>query len=222
MADTTLTIMPIIKKKSQIDEAVPPPLHLSRANSTNHFLFKTLQLRSSPNTIAINEFALQCIPKTKPRAPKRNPDQSLDLRARIHFVRSSLRDRGRSLRSDAARSGGPHGGSAEETGRDGDADHGGDDAGDGGGREGRGEGEEGEGEEKKAEKTTFDLKLEGFEAAAKIKIIKEVRSFTDLGLKEAKDLVEKAPAVLKKGVAKEEAEKIIEKMKEAGAKVVME
>ncbi|XP_010254700.1 PREDICTED: uncharacterized protein LOC104595604 [Nelumbo nucifera] len=78
------------------------------------------------------------------------------------------------------------------------------------------------GEEKKAEKTAFDLKLEGYDAAAKIKIIKEVRTFTDLGLKEAKDLVEKAPTLLKKGVPKEEAEKIIEKMKEVGAKVVME
>ncbi|XP_058106062.1 uncharacterized protein LOC131249365 isoform X2 [Magnolia sinica] len=77
-------------------------------------------------------------------------------------------------------------------------------------------------EEKKAEKTAFDLKLEGFDAASKIKIIKEVRTFTDLGLKEAKDLVEKAPTLLKKGVTKEEAVKIIEKMKEVGAKVVME
>ncbi|XAR73826.1 hypothetical protein NMG60_11007924 [Bertholletia excelsa] len=79
------------------------------------------------------------------------------------------------------------------------------------------------GEEKKAEKTAFDLKLEGgFDAGAKIKIIKEVRACTDLGLKEAKDLVEKAPTLLKKGVTKEEAEKIIEKMKEVGAKVTME
>ncbi|OAY64899.1 50S ribosomal protein L7/L12 [Ananas comosus] len=77
-------------------------------------------------------------------------------------------------------------------------------------------------EEKKEEKTAFDLKLESFDAAAKIKIIKEVRTFTDLGLKEAKELVEKAPAVLKKGVAKEEAEKIVEKMKDIGAKVVLE
>ncbi|XP_020099916.1 uncharacterized protein LOC109718217 [Ananas comosus] len=77
-------------------------------------------------------------------------------------------------------------------------------------------------EEKKEEKTAFDLKLESFDAAAKIKIIKEVRTFTDLGLKEAKELVEKAPAVLKKGVAKEEAEKIVEKMKVIGAKVVLE
>lgn len=76
--------------------------------------------------------------------------------------------------------------------------------------------------EEKKEKTAFDLRLEGFDAAAKIKVIKEVRSFTDLGLKEAKELVEKAPAVLKKGVPKEEAEKIVEKMKEVGAKVVME
>lgn len=66
------------------------------------------------------------------------------------------------------------------------------------------------------------MKLESYEASAKIKIIKEVRSFTDLGLKEAKDLVEKAPSILKKGVSKEEGEQIIEKMKALGAKVVME
>jgi large subunit ribosomal protein L7/L12 len=77
-------------------------------------------------------------------------------------------------------------------------------------------------EEKKAEKTVFELKLESFEAASKIKVIKEVRSFTDLGLKEAKDLVEKTPSVLKKGVSKEEGEQIIEKMKAIGAKVVLE
>ncbi|KAF9601679.1 hypothetical protein IFM89_021731 [Coptis chinensis] len=77
-------------------------------------------------------------------------------------------------------------------------------------------------QEKKVEKTVFELKLESFEAASKIKIIKEVRSFTALGLKEAKDLVEKAPAVIKGGVSKEEGEHIIEKMKAIGAKVVME
>ncbi|KAK7395804.1 hypothetical protein VNO78_16374 [Psophocarpus tetragonolobus] len=72
------------------------------------------------------------------------------------------------------------------------------------------------------EKTTFDLKLEKYDAAAKIKIIKEVRSFTDLGLKEAKDLVEKVPCVLKKGLTKEEAGPIVEKLKELGAAVVLE
>ncbi|CAI9778448.1 unnamed protein product [Fraxinus pennsylvanica] len=74
-------------------------------------------------------------------------------------------------------------------------------------------------EKEKKEKTSFDLKLDGgFDAAAKIKIIKEVLECTDLGLKEAKELVEKAPTLLKKGVPKEEAEKIIEKMKGVGLK----
>ncbi|KAI9108026.1 hypothetical protein K1719_020899 [Acacia pycnantha] len=77
-------------------------------------------------------------------------------------------------------------------------------------------------EEKKAEKTAFDVKLEKFDAAAKIKVIKEVRTFTNLGLKEAKDLVEKAPVVLKQGVTKEEANNMIEKIKAAGGVAVME
>ncbi|OVA09388.1 Ribosomal protein L7/L12 [Macleaya cordata] len=75
---------------------------------------------------------------------------------------------------------------------------------------------------KPVEKTAFDIKLEKFDAAAKIKIIKEVRTFTDLGLKEAKDLVEKTPVVLKKGLTKEEATQIMEKLKELGATVVLE
>ncbi|WOH10187.1 hypothetical protein DCAR_0729650 [Daucus carota subsp. sativus] len=73
-----------------------------------------------------------------------------------------------------------------------------------------------------AEKMVFDVKLEKFDAAAKIKIIKEVRAFTDLGLKDAKDLVEKAPVVVKKGLTKEEAEAISEKLKALGATVVLE
>ncbi|KAM5548496.1 hypothetical protein ABKV19_000083 [Rosa sericea] len=75
---------------------------------------------------------------------------------------------------------------------------------------------------KVAEKVAFDIKLEKFDAAAKIKIIKEVRTFTDLGLKDAKELVEKAPVVLKKGVTKEEAGPIVDKLKELGATVVLE
>jgi large subunit ribosomal protein L7/L12 len=77
-------------------------------------------------------------------------------------------------------------------------------------------------EEKKAEKTVFDVKLEKFEAAAKIKIIKEIRTFTDLGLKDAKELVEKAPVILKQSLTKEEAEAIIAKIKTAGGVAVME
>ncbi|CAK9138611.1 unnamed protein product [Ilex paraguariensis] len=77
-------------------------------------------------------------------------------------------------------------------------------------------------EEKKAEKTAFDVKLEKFDTAAKIKVIKEVRAFTNLGLKEAKDLVEKVPVLIKQGVTKEEANGIIEKIKAAGGIAVME
>ncbi|MED6205221.1 hypothetical protein PIB30_015780 [Stylosanthes scabra] len=72
------------------------------------------------------------------------------------------------------------------------------------------------------EKTVFDIKLEKYEAASKIKIIKEVRAFTDLGLKEAKDLVEKVPCVLKKGLTKDEADPILQKLKDLGATVVLD
>ncbi|XP_018501026.2 50S ribosomal protein L7/L12 isoform X1 [Pyrus x bretschneideri] len=75
---------------------------------------------------------------------------------------------------------------------------------------------------KVAEKTAFDIKIEKFDAAAKIKIIKEVRTFTDLGLKEAKELVEKVPVVVKKGMTKEEAGPIVDKLKELGATVILE
>ncbi|CAL1367541.1 unnamed protein product [Linum trigynum] len=76
--------------------------------------------------------------------------------------------------------------------------------------------------EEKKEKTAFDVKLEKFDAAAKIKVIKEVRAFTNLGLKEAKELVEKVPVLLKQGVTKDEANSIIEKIKAAGGSAVME
>tara|TARA_B110000977_G_scaffold166839_1_gene214954 strand:+ start:4249 stop:4749 length:501 start_codon:yes stop_codon:yes gene_type:complete len=72
------------------------------------------------------------------------------------------------------------------------------------------------------EQTEWAVKLEGFDAAQKIKVIKEVRAATELGLKEAKDLVEGAPAVLKKGLKKEDAEAIKEKIEKVGGKVVLE
>ncbi|XP_024932902.3 uncharacterized protein LOC112492793 [Ziziphus jujuba] len=71
-------------------------------------------------------------------------------------------------------------------------------------------------EEKKVEETAFEVKLEKFENAAKIKVIKEVRAFTNLGLKEAKVLVEKAPVLFKQEVTKEEPNDMIEKIKAAG------
>ncbi|CAI5470194.1 unnamed protein product [Closterium sp. Yama58-4] len=74
----------------------------------------------------------------------------------------------------------------------------------------------------KEEKTAFDVKLEGFDAAAKLKVIKEVRSIAGLGLKEAKEFVEKAPIVVKAGVSKEDAAAIAEKLKAVGATVAVE
>lgn len=72
------------------------------------------------------------------------------------------------------------------------------------------------------EKTSFDLKLDGFDAAAKIKVIKEVRAIAELGLKEAKELVEGSPAVIKKGLKKEEAEELKAKIEAVGGKVSIE
>ena len=75
------------------------------------------------------------------------------------------------------------------------------------------------GEEAAAEeKTEFDIELS--EAGSnKIAVIKEVRTITGLGLKEAKDLVESAPKPVKEGVAKDEADKIKEQLEGAGATV---
>ena len=70
-----------------------------------------------------------------------------------------------------------------------------------------------------AEKTEFDVILAGFDAAAKIKVIKAVREITGLGLAEAKAVVEGAPKALKEGVSKDEAEELKKKLEEAGAKV---
>ena len=70
------------------------------------------------------------------------------------------------------------------------------------------------------EKTEFDVVLAGFDAAAKIKVIKVVREVVSgLGLKEAKEIVDGAPKTLKEGVSKDEAEKIKAKFAEVGATV---
>ena len=69
------------------------------------------------------------------------------------------------------------------------------------------------------EKTEFDVVLTGFDAAAKIKVIKVVREITGLGLAEAKAAVEGAPKALKEGASKEDAEALKAKLEEAGAKV---
>ena len=69
------------------------------------------------------------------------------------------------------------------------------------------------------EKTEFDVVLAGFDAAAKIKVIKAVREITGLGLAEAKAAVEAAPKAIKEGVSKDEAEELKKKLEEVGAKV---
>ncbi|WP_417847635.1 50S ribosomal protein L7/L12 [Thalassoglobus sp.] len=66
-----------------------------------------------------------------------------------------------------------------------------------------------------AEQTSFDVILTGF-GDAKINVIKAVRSITGLGLKEAKTMVESAPSPLKEGVEKDEAEKLVKDIEEAG------
>ena len=68
------------------------------------------------------------------------------------------------------------------------------------------------------EKTTFTVVLVS-SGANKIQVIKEIRTITNLGLKEAKDLVEGAPKTVKEGVSKEEAEDIKKKLEAQGAKV---
>ena len=74
----------------------------------------------------------------------------------------------------------------------------------------------GESEAAAEEKTEFDVILTSF-GEKKINVIKEVRSITGLGLKEAKEAVEAAPKAIKEGVSKEEAEEVKKKLEEAGA-----
>lgn len=71
------------------------------------------------------------------------------------------------------------------------------------------------------EKTEFNVVLKDA-GASKIAVIKAVREATGLGLKEAKDLVDSAPKTVKEGVSKEDAEKLVATLTEAGATVVME
>ena len=68
------------------------------------------------------------------------------------------------------------------------------------------------------EQTEFDVVMTSF-GSQKVPVIKAVREITGLGLKEAKDLVEGAPASVKEGIAKDEADEIVKKLEEAGASV---
>jgi len=81
-------------------------------------------------------------------------------------------------------------------------------------------GADSEAEEAEEEKTEFDVELTEF-GSEKIKVIKEVRAITGLGLREAKEAVESAPNVLKEGVSQEEADEIKEKLEAVGATVTI-
>ena len=72
---------------------------------------------------------------------------------------------------------------------------------------------------KEEAKTKFDLRLVQFDAKAKIKVIKEVRAIGGLGLKEAKEMVEGAPKVVKQDLSQEEAEELKTKLEQVGATV---
>jgi len=71
------------------------------------------------------------------------------------------------------------------------------------------------------EKTEFDISLEAFPADKKIAVLKVVRGITGLGLKEAKEMVEAAPKVIKEAAGKEEAEEAKKSLEDAGATVVL-
>lgn len=72
------------------------------------------------------------------------------------------------------------------------------------------------------EKTEFNVILTGYEADKKIQVIKVVRAITNLGLKEAKDLVEGVPKTVKEGVSKEEAANIKKQLEEVSGQVKIE
>jgi len=72
------------------------------------------------------------------------------------------------------------------------------------------------------EKTEYNVILAGYDAEKKIQVIKVVRAITNLGLKEAKDLVEGVPKPIKEGVSKEEAQNIKKQLEEVSAQVKVE
>jgi len=79
----------------------------------------------------------------------------------------------------------------------------------------------GDGADAAEEKTEFEVVLESFDASSKIKVLKEVRNATGLGLGEAKALVEAAPKTIKEGANKEDAEALKKAIEAVGGKVTL-
>ncbi|CRG94325.1 ribosomal protein L7/L12, putative [Plasmodium gallinaceum] len=82
--------------------------------------------------------------------------------------------------------------------------------------------EEKQNENKKITKSTYNIKLEKFDVKNKINTIKEIRKLTNVGLKEAKDMVESAPFYIQKNVPVEKADEIKKKFEELGATIILE
>ena len=80
---------------------------------------------------------------------------------------------------------------------------------------------DGDGADAAEEKTEFEVVFESFEASSKIKVLKEVRNATGLGLGEAKALVEAAPKTIKEGATKEDAEALKKAIEAVGGKVTL-
>ena len=76
--------------------------------------------------------------------------------------------------------------------------------------------------EVKVEKMVFNVILTGYEPAQKVKIIKEIKTMLNLGLKEAKDMVDNVPSTLYKDMPKQDAEKMIETLKGFGCQITLE
>ena len=79
----------------------------------------------------------------------------------------------------------------------------------------------GDGADAAEEKTEFEVVLDSFDASSKIKVLKEVRNATGLGLGEAKALVEAAPKTIKEGATKEDAEALKKAIEAVGGKVTL-
>ncbi len=79
----------------------------------------------------------------------------------------------------------------------------------------------GDGDSAAEEKTEFEVVLESFDASSKIKVLKEVRNATGLGLGEAKALVEAAPKTIKEGATKDDAEALKKAIEAVGGKVTL-
>jgi large subunit ribosomal protein L7/L12 len=84
-----------------------------------------------------------------------------------------------------------------------------------------GNGAGGDGEDESEEQSVFDVVLTGI-GGNKIQVIKEVRSITGLGLKEAKSLVDEAPNPVKEGLSREEADDLKAQLEEAGAEIELQ